>query len=93
MEFATIKPDDLRRVPVTIRRLVAEGIAWRVRAEVWPDDEGYTGRLRFEPDAVRAPSGPREGPALLRGTSEAEVLAEAHSFSERRLRLMLHSLA
>ncbi|HUH11775.1 MAG TPA: hypothetical protein VMK65_01640 [Longimicrobiales bacterium] len=78
---------------MTIRRLVAEGIPWRVRAEVWPDDEGYAGRLTFEPDSVGGRSGAREGPALLRGTSEGEVLAEAHSLSERRLRLLLHALS
>lgn len=91
MEFA-IAGTVRSRVPVTIRRLTAEGIPWRVRAEVWAEDHGYAGRLRFEPDTTRPVVAPREGPASLRGSSEVEVLSEAHSFSESRLRALLHSL-
>lgn len=77
---------------ITIRRLNADGIPWRVRAEVWPEGGGYSGRLTFEPDVDPPPCGSRHGPASLRGPSQAEVLAEVHGLSERRLRALLHSL-
>lgn len=92
MELAIASAGDAR-LPVTIRRLTAEGIPWRVRAEVWPEDRGYAGRLMFEPESPRRILLPREGPAVLRGSTEADVLLEAHSFSESRLRALLHSLA
>lgn len=91
MEFAITRAGGSPS-PVTIRRLTAEGIAWRVRAEVWAEDHGYAGRLMFEPDTTRPLVAPREGPASLRGTTEVDVLSEAHSFSETRLRALLHSL-
>lgn len=93
MEFAAAGESGGRPLPVTIRRLTAEGIPWRVRAEVWSEEAGqFAGRITFEPDQERASVPVRTGPTSLRGGSQAEVIAEAHQLSERRLRAMLHAL-
>ncbi len=80
-------------VAATLCRLSAEGAYWRVVVETWRRGEEWLGRLVFAPDGIVVERGDvREGPALLRGRSHAEVVASAHEIPEQRLRVLLHSL-
>jgi len=79
-------------VVATLCRLSAEGAHWRVVVETWRRGDEWHGRLVFAPDGAALERDVREGPALLRGRSHAEVVASAHEIPEQRLRVLLHSL-
>jgi hypothetical protein len=76
-----------------IRTFSDERSSWRVMVETWPERDGYHGRFVFEQS--RSPTLPDrcEGPDALRGDTREEVIAEAYSLPDERLRKVLRSLA
>jgi hypothetical protein len=92
MRFSVCEPDPAVRWASPLRRLTAGGGQWRVRVQSWRSEEGYEGRLVFEPEG-RFPSPDRFGPPALRGGSREEVVAAAYELTEPRLRALLHSLS
>ena len=66
---------------------------WRVVVETWPERDGYHGRFVFQADRGPIADDRREGPDALRGDTREEVLAEAVSLPEKRLKQLFRSLA
>jgi hypothetical protein len=77
---------------ITIRRIVSEGVPWRVSVRSWPADHGFAGRLRFEAEQ-HAGGSVREWPRLLEASSREDLLDEVHRMSDERLVSLLRSLA
>ena len=75
-----------------IRRISEDRTQWRVLVETWPERDGYHGRFVFSPEHPLVPSDKREGPAALRGHTREDVIAEAYSLPEDRLKQLLRSL-
>jgi hypothetical protein len=92
MGIDVVEQDAAAPAAATLCRLSAEGVYWRVLVAAWQRGEEWIGRLVFEPEGTGAAGEVREGPPLLRGQSQAEVVASAHDIPERHLRLLLHSL-
>lgn len=75
-----------------ICRISDDRSQWRVVVETWPERDGYHGRFVFVPDRTPVPADPREGPDALRGRTREDVLGEACTLPEDRLRRLLRSL-
>ena len=75
-----------------ICRISAGRAPWRVVVESWPECDGYHGRFVFLADQPRVLSDRREGPDALRGETREDVLSEAVSLPEYRLRQLFRSL-
>lgn len=76
-----------------ICRLTDDRSSWRVVVETWPERDGFHGRFVFVPDRTPVPTDPREGPDALRGLTREDVMQEAYSLPEERLRQLFRSLA
>lgn len=74
-----------------IRRIFEDRMHWRVLVETWPVHDGFHGRVVFSPEGS-IPADKREGPAALRGRTREDVIAEAYSLPESRLKQLLRSL-
>ena len=75
-----------------IRRISEDRTQWRVSVETWPQRDGYEGRLVFSPDRTSFATDKREGPVILRGRTREDVIAEAYTQTEERLKRLLRSL-
>ena len=75
-----------------IRRIFEDRTQWRVLVETWPERDGFHGRFVFSPEHAPVPSDKREGPDALRGRTREDVIAEAYSLPEDRLKQLLRSL-
>ena len=76
-----------------ICRITDDRGLWRVEVETWPERDGFHGRFVFVPDRTPVPTDPREGPDALRGRTHEDVMQEAYSLPEERLRQLFRSLA
>lgn len=76
-----------------ICRISDDRRSWRVAVETWPERDGYHGRLVFTQDRVRTEPDCRVGPDALRGRTREDVLSEAFTLPEERLRQLFRSLA
>jgi len=61
--------------------------------ETWPERDGYHGRFVFTQDRASTQPDRREGPDALRGSTREDVVREACSLPEDRLRKLFRSLA
>lgn len=75
-----------------ICRIYDDRSQWRVVVETWPERDGYHGRFVFVPDRTPVPVDRREGPDALRGQTREDVMSEAFSLPEDRLRQLFRSL-
>lgn len=92
MRFELLEPGPVRPDTRAICRISALGIPWRVQVEAYPGPAGWSGRLRFEPEAVGTRHGSRVGPMTLRGRTHEDLLDAAYQLPERRIRELLHAL-
>lgn len=76
-----------------IGRITDDRSLWRVVVETWPERDGFHGRFVFVPDRTPVPTDPRAGPDALRGRTREDVMQEAYSLPEERLRQLFRSLA
>jgi hypothetical protein len=65
---------------------------WRVLVETWPERDGYHGRFIFAPERAPQPADQRAGPDALRGLTREDVIAQAYTLPEDRLKQLLRSL-
>lgn len=77
----------------SICRISDERKLWRVAVETWPERDGFHGRFVFTQDGASAAPDRREGPDALRGPTREDVVREACSLPEERLRKLFRSLA
>jgi hypothetical protein len=77
----------------SIRRFSDERRSWRVVVETWRERDGYHGRLVFTQDHARGEPDRLEGPPALYGSTREDVVAEAFTYPEQRLRQVFRSLA
>jgi hypothetical protein len=75
-----------------ICRIYDDRAQWRVVVETWPELDGFHGRFVFVPDRTPVPADRREGPDALRGRTREDVMVEAFSLPEDRLRQLFRSL-
>lgn len=75
-----------------ICRIYDDRSQWRVVVETWPERDGFHGRFVFVPDRTPVPVDRREGPDALRGRTREDVMVEAFSLPEDRLRQLFRSL-
>lgn len=66
---------------------------WHVGVETWAERDGFHGRLVFTQDRIPRVADRREGPDALRGSTREDVVREACSLPEERIRQLFRSLA
>ncbi|HEX6557927.1 MAG TPA: hypothetical protein VF021_00650 [Longimicrobiales bacterium] len=76
-----------------ICRISDERTLWRVVVETWPERDGYHGRFVFTEDREPVDPARREGPDALRGRTREDVVRQACSLPEERIRQLFRSLA
>jgi hypothetical protein len=75
-----------------IRRIRQDRTQWRVLVETWPERDGFRGRFVFASESPTIPTDLRAGPDALRGRTREDVIAQAYTLPEDRLKQLLRSL-